>query len=68
MRPRTSLVLIVSFVLIGLIGNFVLLDRVDDLLGLAGALIFLLAPVCINAAILVKHEHDMDESVSRAKI
>ena len=68
MRPRTALISIISFVLIALVGNYVLLSRVDDLIGVAGASMFLLGPVGINAAILVKHEHDMDQSVPRSRV
>jgi hypothetical protein len=68
MRPRTALIAVVSFALIGLIGNYAFLNRADDLIGLAGASIFLLSPVVINAAILVKHEHEMDQSVTKTRI
>ena len=63
MRPRYAIIAVFSFVIFALVGNFLLLDRVSDIVALVGVSIFMLGPTIINAAVLVKHEHDLDQSV-----
>ena len=62
MRPRYAIIAVIAFITFALVGNFLILDQVSDLVALAGASIFMLGPVIINGVMLVKHEYDLDQS------
>jgi hypothetical protein len=63
MKPRIAVIAISVFLVCLLVGNYVLLDRLSDIVQLVVVSIFLFAPAVINAAILAKHEHDIERSV-----
>ena len=68
MRPAKALPLLAAFVALGAAGNFFLLDNesVPDSLEMAGAIIFVFAPMLVNAAVLVTHERGIDNSAPPA--
>jgi hypothetical protein len=63
MKPRNAVITISIFLVVVFVGNYFLLDRLPNIIQLLAVSVFLLGPAVINAAILVKHEHDIDRSV-----
>jgi hypothetical protein len=63
MRLRTAVLLLLGFILVGFGGNY-LLDHyeIPGLTAIAGASVFILAPLVINAIVLIRHERDLDNS------
>ena len=66
MRPAKALLALTGFIVFAVVGNFVIdNETIPDLLEIAGAIIFILGPMLINAIVLIKHERDLDNSASR---
>jgi hypothetical protein len=63
MRLRIAIPLLLGFIIVGFGGNY-LLDHyeIPGLTAVAGASVFVLAPLVINALILIRHERDLDNS------
>ena len=63
MRLRNGILLLLAFVGMAVGGNY-LLDhyQISDMTAVAGASLFILAPMIINAFVLIRHERDMERS------
>ena len=63
MRLRTAIPLLLGFILVGFGGNY-LLDHyeIPGLTAVAGASVFLLAPMVINAIVLIRRDSALDNS------
>jgi hypothetical protein len=68
MPLKRAVVAILGFALFAFVGNY-LIDHslIPDIAGLAGGVVFMLGPMLINAILLVKHEHDFDQSPNQVK-
>lgn len=63
MRLPKGALLLLGFVLFALGGNYLLdHDQISGLVAVAGAALFIIAPVVINAVALVRHERDLERS------
>jgi hypothetical protein len=68
MRPLKALLTLLGFTVFAISGNYLLdNDKIPDILEVAGAALFILSPMLINAFLLIKHERELDNSSSRAQ-
>ena len=68
MRPAKSLPALAAFIALGVGGNFLLdSESVPDSLEMGGVILFVFAPMLINAAVLVMHERGLDSSAESAR-
>lgn len=62
MRPRQAFLSIAGFGLFAFTGNYILDHfQIPDIAAVAGAAVFMLGPLLVNAVLLIKHEHDFDK-------
>jgi len=63
MRPAKALPALTGWIILAVAANFLMdNETIPDLLEMAGAAIFMLGPMLINAIVLIKHERDLDNS------
>ena len=69
MRPRNALLALLGFVVFAVVGDYLLdSDKIPDILEIVGVLVFILGPMLINAIVLIKHEHDLDNSAPPTQV